>query len=66
MTAPRFYLPSNRQLSYRRFNVDEFEERVRSGGLDAMRVLYWNYDTRRFQWDDGATCFVAFDERKFF
>ncbi|MBO7206363.1 MAG: hypothetical protein J6W10_01980 [Kiritimatiellae bacterium] len=66
MTATRFYLPSKRQLSYRKFNVDEFEKRVRSGGLDAMRVLYWNYDKKRFQWDDGATCLVAFDEREFF
>lgn len=66
MTATRFYLPSKRQLSYRKFNVDEFEERVRSGGLDAMRVLYWNYDKKRFQWNDGPTCLVAFDEREFF
>jgi hypothetical protein len=66
MTATRFYLPSKRQLSYRNFNVDEFEERIRSGGLDAMRVLYWNYDRKRFQWDDGATCLVAFDEREIF
>lgn len=66
MTATRFYLPSKRQLSYRKFNVDEFEERVRSGGLDAMRVLYWNYVKKRFQWDDGPACLVAFDEREFF
>ncbi len=66
MTATRFFLPSKHQLSYRKFSVDEFEERVRSGGLDAMRVLYWNYDKKRFQWDDGPTCLVAFDEREFF
>lgn len=66
MISTRFYLPSKRQLSYHKFNVDEFEERVRSGGLDAMRVLYWNYDKKRFQWNDGPACLVAFDEREFF
>lgn len=66
MNAPRFYLPSKRQLSNQEFNVDEFEKRVGAGGLDAMRVLFWNYDKKRFQWDDGPTCLVAFDEREFF
>lgn len=66
MTAARFYLPSKSQLSYRKFDVDEFEKRVRSGGLNATRVLYWNYDKKRFQWDDGETCLVAFGEREFF
>ncbi len=66
MSRPRFYLPSKSQLSDQKFNVDEFEERVRSGGLDAMRVLYWDYDKRRFRWDDSPNCLVAFDEREFF
>ena len=66
MTATRFYLPSKRQISCRKFNVDEFEKRVCSGGIDAARVLYWNYDKKRFQLDDDKTCLVAFDEREFF
>lgn len=66
MNIKRFYLPSKRQLSYRKFNVDEFKKRISSGGFNATRVLYWNYGKKRFQWDDGETCLVAFDEREFF
>lgn len=66
MTTKRFHLPSELQFSCCEFNVDEFEKRIGSGGLDAMRTLYWNYDKKRFQWGGGSACLVAFDEREFF
>lgn len=59
MNKKRFKLPSKRQLTYNRFNVDEFEKRFREGGVDALKTLFWNYERGRFQWKNGENCVVA-------